>query len=127
MGEFLKKHEMTEEDIMRNDGGINGGEFYMPRAVTDLLTQMVIPKLGETIADLQSSETADLFMSVIMYRLKHNGRVAVIIPMVFCLERTTQRLPSRKSYWKNSTFTPLCVCHTMFLRVHKYNHQYFAF
>lgn len=30
--------------------------------------------------DLASSETADLFMSVIMYRLKKNGRAAVIIP-----------------------------------------------
>lgn len=31
-------------------------------------------------ADLRSSETADLFMNVIMYRLKKNGRCAVIIP-----------------------------------------------
>ncbi|MBQ1197215.1 MAG: SAM-dependent DNA methyltransferase, partial [Spirochaetaceae bacterium] len=31
-------------------------------------------------ADLVSSETADLFMSVIMYRLKKDGRAAVIIP-----------------------------------------------
>ena len=31
-------------------------------------------------ADLASSETADLFMSVIMFRLKQNGRAAVILP-----------------------------------------------
>ena len=31
-------------------------------------------------ADLTSSETADLFMAVIMYRLKKNGRCAVILP-----------------------------------------------
>ena len=31
-------------------------------------------------SDLASSETADLFMSVIMYRLKENGRAAVILP-----------------------------------------------
>ncbi|MEL7569464.1 MAG: class I SAM-dependent DNA methyltransferase [Eubacteriaceae bacterium] len=31
-------------------------------------------------ADLRSSETADLFMSVIMYRLKKNGRAGVILP-----------------------------------------------
>ena len=31
-------------------------------------------------ADLASSETADLFMSVIMYRLKAQGRAAVIFP-----------------------------------------------
>lgn len=32
------------------------------------------------LAALRSSETADLFMNVIMYRLKKNGRCAVIIP-----------------------------------------------
>lgn len=30
--------------------------------------------------DLASSETADLFMAVIMYRLKKNGRAAVVLP-----------------------------------------------
>lgn len=35
---------------------------------------------GHFPADLASSETADLFMSVIMYRLKNNGRAAVILP-----------------------------------------------
>ena len=33
--------------------------------------------------DLASSETADLFMSVIMYRLKKNGRAAVVLPDSF--------------------------------------------
>ncbi len=32
---------------------------------------------------LQSSETADLFMSLILYRLKANGRVAVVLPNSF--------------------------------------------
>ncbi len=31
-------------------------------------------------ANLRSSETADLFMSVMMYRLKDNGRCAVVLP-----------------------------------------------
>lgn len=37
-------------------------------------------------AELRSSETADLFMDVIMFRLKKNGRCAVIIPdgFLFC-------------------------------------------
>ena len=34
-------------------------------------------------SDLASSETADLFMSVIMYRLKAQGRAAVIVPDSF--------------------------------------------
>ena len=36
-------------------------------------------------ADLRSSETADLFMAVIMYRLKQNGRCAIILPDGFLL------------------------------------------
>lgn len=32
---------------------------------------------------LQSSETADLFMALIIYRLKQNGRVAVVLPNSF--------------------------------------------
>ena len=39
-------------------------------------------------ADLRSSETADLFMNVIMYRLKKNGRCAVIIPDGFFIVST---------------------------------------
>ena len=35
---------------------------------------------GHFPEDLASSETADLFMSVILYRLKENGRAAVILP-----------------------------------------------
>lgn len=31
-------------------------------------------------ADLRSSETADLFMSLIMYRLREDGRAAVVLP-----------------------------------------------
>ena len=37
-------------------------------------------------ADLASSETADLFMSVIMYRLRENGRAAVILPDGFQIQ-----------------------------------------
>ena len=35
---------------------------------------------GNFPMDMRSSETADLFMVLIMYRLKRNGRVAVIVP-----------------------------------------------
>ena len=40
--------------------------------------------------DLASSETADLFMSVILYRLKKNGRAAVVVPdgFLFGLDNT---------------------------------------
>ena len=47
-------------------------------------------------ADLQSSETADLFMSVIMYRLKKNGRAAVIIPDGFLFGTDNAKIAIKK-------------------------------
>lgn len=61
-------------------------------------------------SDMRSSETADLFMVLIMYRLKKNGRAAVIVPDGFLLEQITQRLPLRQSCSGISTCTPLSVC-----------------
>lgn len=47
-------------------------------------------------ADLASSETADLFMSVIMYRLKKNGRAAVILPDGFLFGTDNAKLAIKK-------------------------------
>ena len=47
-------------------------------------------------ADLASSETADLFMSVIMYRLKENGRAAVILPDGFLFGTDNAKLNIKK-------------------------------
>ena len=47
-------------------------------------------------ADLASSETADLFMSVIMYRLKQNGRAAVILPDGFLFGTDNAKLNIKK-------------------------------
>lgn len=52
-------------------------------------------------SDLASSETADLFMSVIMYRLKDNGRAAVILPDGFCLVRIMQKSQSKRNCCRN--------------------------
>ena len=46
--------------------------------------------------DLASSETADLFMSVIMYRLKQNGRAAVILPDGFLFGNDNAKLRIKK-------------------------------
>ncbi|MDR0751429.1 MAG: type I restriction-modification system subunit M [Christensenellaceae bacterium] len=181
----------------------NAGEFYTPRAVTDFMTQMVAPKLGESIADfacgtggfltsalkildnqvqtvkdktvynssvygvekkalphllcvtnmllhdidnptiihsnsleknvrdykdtdrfdvilmnppyggsekegvkinfptdLRSSETADLFLSLIMYRLKKNGRAAVIIPDGFLFGTDNAKVAIKKKLFE---------------------------
>ena len=47
--------------------------------------------------DLASSETADLFMAVIMYRLKKNGRAAVVLPdgFLFGTDRAKTNLKTK--------------------------------
>ncbi|MDR2571789.1 MAG: type I restriction-modification system subunit M [Oscillospiraceae bacterium] len=200
--EYKDRHAFGEiyETILKSlQSAGNAGEFYTPRAVTDFMSQMVAPKLGEKIADfacgtggfltsalkildkqvktvvdrevynnsifgvekkalphllcvtnmllheidnpiiyhdntlekrvrdytdedrfnvvlmnppyggsekesvkanfpteLRSSETADLFMSVIMYRLKQNGRVAVIIPDGFLFGTDNAKVAIKK-------------------------------
>ena len=47
-------------------------------------------------ADLASSETADLFMPVIMYRLKKNGRAAVILPDGFLFGADNAKVSIKK-------------------------------
>ncbi len=47
-------------------------------------------------ADLASSETADLFMSVIMYRLKEDGRAAVILPDGFLFGTDNAKVAIKK-------------------------------
>ncbi len=46
--------------------------------------------------DLASSETADLFMSVIMYRLKQDGRAAVILPDGFLFGTDNAKIAIKK-------------------------------
>lgn len=51
-------------------------------------------------ADLASSETADLFMSVVMYRLKENGRAAVILPDGFLFGTDNAKLNIKRKLLK---------------------------
>lgn len=46
--------------------------------------------------NLASSETADLFMAVIMYRLKGNGKAAVVLPDGFLFGNDTAKLNLKK-------------------------------
>ena len=52
-------------------------------------------------ADLASSETADLFMSVIMYRLKKTGRAAVILPDGFLFGTDNAKVAIKKKLFKD--------------------------
>ena len=51
-------------------------------------------------ADLASSETADLFMSVIMYRMKQSGRAAVILPDGFLFGTDHAKISIKKKLLK---------------------------
>lgn len=61
-------------------------------------------------SDLSSSETADLFMVLIMYRLAANGRAAVILPDGFLLALIMQSLPSKRNCFASSIFILSSVC-----------------
>lgn len=66
-------------------------------------------------ADLASSETADLFMSVIMYRLKQDGRAAVILPDGFLFGTDNAKIAIKKNYYLSLTFILLSACRIAYL------------
>lgn len=66
-------------------------------------------------ADLRSSETADLFMNVIMYRLKKNGRCAVIIPDGFLFGTDNAKLSIKtKLFNEFNLHTMIRLPHSVF-------------
>lgn len=65
-------------------------------------------------AELRSSETADLFMAVIMYRLKENGRVGVIFARWFPLWRRCQDPSQAKLVEEFNLHTIIRLPHSVF-------------
>ena len=66
-------------------------------------------------ADLASSETADLFMSVIMYRLKKNGRAAVILPDGFLFGTDSAKVAIKKKLFSEfNLHTVIRMPHSVF-------------
>lgn len=76
--------------------------------------------------ELRSSETADLFISVIMYRLKQNGRAGVILPDGFLFGEDGAKLAIKEKLIKefnlhtivrlpHSVFAPYTSIHTNML------------
>lgn len=65
--------------------------------------------------DLASSETADLFMSVIMYRLKKNGRAAVILPDGFLFGTDNAKIAIKKKLFTDfNLHTVIRMPHSVF-------------
>lgn len=66
-------------------------------------------------SDLSSSETADLFMSVIMYRLKKNGRAAVILPDGFLFGTDNAKVAIKKKLFSEfNLHTVIRMPHSVF-------------
>ena len=66
-------------------------------------------------ADLASSETADLFMSVIMYRLKMGGRAGVIIPDGFLFGTDNAKVAIKKKLFSEfNLHTVIRMPHSVF-------------
>jgi len=65
--------------------------------------------------ELRSSETADLFMNVIMYRLKKNGRAAVIIPDGFLFGTDNAKFNIKKKLFSEfNVHTVIRMPHSVF-------------
>lgn len=65
--------------------------------------------------DLASSETADLFMSVIMYRLKKDGRAAVILPDGFLFGTDNAKVAIKKKLFSEfDLHTVIRMPHSVF-------------
>ncbi|QIW82860.1 HsdM family class I SAM-dependent methyltransferase [Bacillus velezensis] len=65
--------------------------------------------------ELRSSETADLFMNVIMYRLKNNGRAAVIIPDGFLFGTDSAKFNIKKKLFSEfNVHTVVRMPHSVF-------------
>jgi len=66
-------------------------------------------------SDLASSETADLFLSVIMYRLKKDGRAAVIIPDGFLFGTDNAKVAIKKKLFSEfNLHTVIRMPHSVF-------------
>lgn len=64
--------------------------------------------------DLRSSETADLFMAVIMYRLKQDGRVGVILPDGFLFGGGVKTTLKKKLVEEFNLHTIIRLPHSVF-------------
>ena len=76
-------------------------------------------------ADLASSETADLFLSVIMYRLKEGGRAAVILPDGFLFGTDNAKLNIKKKLLSEfNLHTIIRLPGSVFSPLHLHHHQH---
>ncbi|WP_159797105.1 class I SAM-dependent DNA methyltransferase [Streptococcus halichoeri] len=114
-------HEIDDPKIIHGNTLEKNVRDYTEDEKFDII--MMNPPFGgselETIknnfpAELRSSETADLFMAVIMYRLKENGRVGVILPDGFLFGEGVKTRLKRKLVEEFNLHTIIRLPHSVF-------------
>lgn len=123
-------HDIDEPDILHDNSLETNYRDLRKMEPYDLI--LMNPPYGGSEKDsvkvnfpteLRSSETADLFMNVIMYRLKRNGRAAVIIPDGFLFGTDNAKFNIKKKLFNefnvhtiirmpHSVFAPYTSIHT---------------
>ncbi|CYV05713.1 class I SAM-dependent DNA methyltransferase [Streptococcus suis] len=114
-------HEIDDPKIIHGNTLEKNVRDYTEDEKFDII--MMNPPFGgselETIknnfpAELRSSETADLFMAVIMYRLKEHGRVGVILPDGFLFGEGAKTRLKQKLVEEFNLHTIIRLPHSVF-------------
>ncbi len=75
LADFRNRHAFNEiyETILKGlQSAGNAGEFYTPRAITDFVTMMVDPKIGDTVADFACG-TGGFLVSALNHMTKNDS------------------------------------------------------
>lgn len=96
-------HDINEPQIIRGNSLEKNVRDYDDNDKFDVI--LMNPPYGGTEkksvqqnfpAELRSSETADLFMIEILYRLKQNGRVGIVLPDGFLFDKSNSKIAIKK-------------------------------
>ncbi|WP_242359732.1 HsdM family class I SAM-dependent methyltransferase [Lactococcus petauri] len=114
-------HEIDDPEILHGNSLEKNVRDYTEKDKFDII--MMNPPFGgselEAIknnfpTDLRSSETADLFMAIIMYRLKQCGRVGVILPDGFLFGNGVKNTLKKKLLEEFNLHTIIRLPHSVF-------------
>ncbi|MDT2880306.1 class I SAM-dependent DNA methyltransferase [Lactococcus lactis] len=114
-------HEIDDPEILHGNSLEKNVRDYTEKDKFDII--MMNPPFGgselEAIknnfpTDLRSSETADLFMAIIMYRLKQEGRVGVILPDGFLFGNGVKNTLKKKLLEEFNLHTIIRLPHSVF-------------
>lgn len=114
-------HEIDDPEILHGNSLEKNVRDYTEKDKFDII--MMNPPFGgselEAIknnfpTDLRSSETADLFMAIIMYRLKQDGRVGVILPDGFLFGNGVKNTLKKKLLEEFNLHTIIRLPHSVF-------------